>query len=291
MFPYIDSSDVVAVEAYAAQVFKTMFPRVRGTWLRRVFADVDDLFRGRHPSYAAIDSKYHDFQHTLQATVCLVTLLEGRRLAGVRPVLHARQFELAVAATLLHDTGFLRHRTDTGGTAGRYTYCHIVRSGAFVASYLPTIGADSFEVETVLGAINCTGPNLELSRLWFRQPADRITGAALATADYLAQMADPRYPDKLEFLFQEFHESEEFLHVAPERRAFASARELLAKTPEFWARTVRPKLEHEFHGLYRYLARPSPDGANAYLQAIEANLGVIRQRLRNSPAPRAAAAL
>src|SRR5215212_2463540 len=131
MFPYIDSTRVDAVEAYTGQVFKAMYPRAKLLWLRKVFRDVEGLFAGRHPAYAAIDSRYHNLQHTLEAVVCMVMLLEGRRAARVRPALDAKEFELAVAAVLLHDTGFLRARTDTRGTCAKYTYCHILRSCSF----------------------------------------------------------------------------------------------------------------------------------------------------------------
>jgi len=280
MFPYIDSTNVVAVEAYAEQVFKAMYPRAKWVWLRKVFRDVDALFSGRTPAYAPMDSRYHDLQHTLQATVCMVTLLEGRRMSRVRPALDARQFELALSGVLLHDSGFLRQRTDNRGTSAKYTYCHILRSCAFAASYLPTLGADSTEVEAVLSAINCTGPNTQLSRLWFRQPADRVIGAALVTSDYLGQMAANDYTEKLEILYEEFHESEEFLRVAPSRRAFRSARDLVEKTPAFWEKVVRPKLELEYQGLYKFVARPYPNGANAYLQAIEHNMQKVREKIR-----------
>jgi hypothetical protein len=142
-------------------------------WLRRIFDDIERLFHGRHPGYAAIDAHYHSLEHTLQAVVCLVLLLEGRRMARVRPALDSRQFELAVAAALLHDTGFLRLRNDTKGTGAKYTFCHVLRSCAFTASYLPTVGADDRDVETVLCAINCTGPNMEIGRLWFRNLPSR----------------------------------------------------------------------------------------------------------------------
>jgi hypothetical protein len=283
MFPYLDTSNTGAVSAYTLQVFKAMYPRARCAWLPKVFADVEALFAGRHPTYAPVDSRYHDLQHTLQAVVCIVMLFEGRRAARVRPGLESRQFELAVTAMLLHDTGFLRFRSDTKGTSAKYTYCHILRSCAFAASYMPTLGADSNEVEAVLSAINCTGPNTELSRLWFRQPADRVIGAALATADYLGQMSANNYPEKLDILYEEFRESEEQLRVPVSRRAFASARDLVEKTPLFWDTIVRPKLEREFQGLVRFLARPYPDGPNAYLAAVEANMDKIQQKIAAYP--------
>jgi hypothetical protein len=39
---------------------------------------------------------------------------------------------------------------------------------------------------------------------------------------------------------------------------------------------VKPKLENDFAGVYRFLNRP--DGSNPYIDAIEHNLGVIARR-------------
>jgi hypothetical protein len=246
--------------------------------LTTLFADIHALFTGQRPDYAAVDLRYHDLEHTLQAAVCITLLLEGRHAALAEPRLGARHFELALSATLLHDTGYLKLRSDESGTGAKYTYCHVLRSCAFAASFLPALGADDLEIETVLAAINCTGPTREIGHVHFRDPIGRIIGSALGTADYLGQMAAPDYPDELEILFNEFHEADEFVHLPPERRAFSSAAELIDRTPAFWRDVVKQKLEHDFLGMYRFLARPYPDGENAYLSAVERNIAEISRR-------------
>jgi hypothetical protein len=257
-------------------------------WLRRIFRDVEDLFSGRNPDYAPIDVRYHDLEHTLQATVCLTLLLEGRHAAGVEPRVDARQFELAMAGVLLHDAGYLKLRSDCVGTGAKYTFCHVLRSCAFAASYLPTLGVNDREVEAVLGAINCTGPTKEISRLYFREPVERVIGCALATSDYLGQMAATDYPDELEILFNEFQESDDFIHLPAARRAFKSARDLMERTPMFWHKFVLRKLESDFQAMYRFLARPYPHGANPYLEAVERNIAEIKRRTEASTASAAA---
>lgn len=256
-----------------------MYPGASLKWIETILVDMQCLFEGRHPDYAASDIRYHDFEHTLQATLCITMLLEGRHSAGVEPRLNARQFELAVAAVLLHDSGYLKLRSDTSGTGAKYTFCHVLRSCAFAASYLPTLGASDFEVEAVLGAINCTGPTKEISRLRFREPVERVIGCALATADYLGQMAAADYPDELEILFNEFEESDNFIHLPQSRRAFKNAAELAERTPLFWQKFVRAKLESDFQAVYRFLARPYPHGPNGYIDAVEKNIAVIKQRV------------
>ena len=277
-FPYVDTKSAPAVAVFVEKKFSEMYPDASLAWLETIFQDMDTLFSGRHPDYAAVDLRYHDLEHTLQATVCMVLLLEGRHAAGVQPRLNARQFELGISAVLLHDSGYLKLRSDTVGTGAKYTFCHVLRSCAFVASYLPTLGANDYEVEAVLGAINCTGPTKEISRLKFCEPFERIIGCALATADYLGQMAAADYPEELSILFHEFKESDDFIHLPPSRRAFKSETEVAQRTPMFWKKFVQPKLESDYQAVYRFLARPYPHGPNAYLDAVEKNITEIERR-------------
>ncbi len=279
MFPPVDTKSPAAAAAFIEAEFAALFPGTAILWMRRMFKDVEDLFAGRHPDYGGVDLRYHDLEHTLQATVCSVLILAGRHRAGVNPRLTARQFELAVSGSLLHDSGYLKLRSDRSGTGAKYTFCHVLRSCAFAATYLPTLGALDHEVEAVLGAINCTGPLDQVTRLTFREPIDRVIGCALATGDYLGQMAAPDYPDELDILFAEFQESDDFVHVPAGRRLFHSAADLKRRTPLFWREVVLPKLEHDFAAVYRFLAHPYPEGRNPYLEAVERNLAIIQSRL------------
>lgn len=286
MFPPVDTKNAVAVEAFVEKKFAAMYPGASLAWLKNIFRDMRQFFEGRHPDYAPIDIRYHDFEHTLQATLCITLIFEGRHAARVEPTMNARQFELALASVLLHDAGYLKLRSDTNGTCAKFTFCHVLRSCAFAASYLPALGSNSVEIEAVLGAINCTGPTKEISRLYFREPVDRIIGCALATADYLGQMAAADYPDELEILYKEFSESDDYIHLPESQRVFKSASDLIARTPLFWHKFVRAKLESDFQALYRFLARPYPNGPNPYIDAVEKNIAIIEARLTAPPPTR-----
>lgn len=285
MFPPVDTKNAKAVAAFVSAKFAAMYPGASMQWIERIMADVEDLFSGRHPDYMANDVRYHDFEHTLQATVCITLVLEGRHAAGVEPRVDARMFELGVASVLLHDAGYLKLRSDTGGTGAKYTFCHVLRSCAFAASYLPNLGATDHEVDAVLGAINCTGPTKKVSMLHFRQPVERIIGCALGTADYLGQMAALDYPDELEILFNEFRESDNFINLPASRRMFHSADQLIEKTPDFWRGVVLPKLEIDFQAMYRFLASPYPHGPNLYLDAVEKNIAKVKRRFARAKTP------
>src|SRR5208282_4637341 len=90
-------------------------------------------------------------------------------------------------------------------------------------------------------------------------------------------MAADDYIEKLPVLYQEFAEA---ARHAPSKSSFvsmfSSARDLLRKTPDFWDKYVKLKLDRDLGGQQRYLSQPYPDGPNSYMDKIEANM----QRLR-----------
>lgn len=238
--------------------------------------DVSRLFRGERPGYLAIDMRYHDLEHTLQATVCIVDLVKGHLAHSATPALAQRDAEKALAAALLHDTGFIKKADDAAGTGAKYTFIHEQRSCDFARAYLPDVGFCAAEIDDICAAISCTGPRNRISGQTFATPIARHIACMLVTADYVAQLAAPDYPDELDILFAEFEEAADFAGVPREQRLFKSARELKQKTPDFWDKFVLPMLRTEADEVFRYLA--APGAANGYLAAIEANVAEIRRR-------------
>ncbi len=279
MLASIDTRSAPAVAAAVKAHFAEIFPTTAPDLIDTLFCDVDAFFGGRHPDYQAVDLRYHDLEHTLQATLCFARLIVGRHRAGATPALTARQFELGLAGVALHDTGYLKLRSDTKGTGAKYTYTHVLRSCAFAAVYLPRLGATITEVQDVLASISCTGPRNEIGRMDFRAPVEKVLGCCIATADYLGQLAAPDYPGELEILYEEFEESDDFYNVPAADRVFRSARDLVERTPAFWTNFVRPKLENDFMGMYHFLASPYPHGPNPYIDAIERNIAEIKLRI------------
>lgn len=279
MPPPVDFDRPAEVADFVMARFGTLYPGSDPALIQRLFGDVEVLFAGKTEAYAAIDLKYHNLRHTLLATACMTQIMEGQHGAKAAERLGRRDFELGIAGVLLHDSGYLKLKSDTRGTGAKYTFCHILRSCSFAASYLPFLGATDVEIENVMSAINCTGPNSEISRLRFRDPASRIVGCSLATADYLGQLADPHYPDKLGELYAEFCESDGFANVPPEKRIFKSEEDLVRRTPGFWTQIVKPKLDNDFQAVYRFLETPPGSGQNDYLSAVERNFEEIGRRI------------
>ncbi len=237
----------------------------------------ENLFAGRLWSFLPIDVRYHDLQHSAQASMCLLALGDGQRQAKVNP-LSIRDLELGLAAMMLHDSGFLKTRGDEAGTGAKYTHSHVLRSCALAASVLPPLGLRRDEVDDVLGMIRCTGLAGRPDKANFSSESRRLVACMVASADYIGQMAAPEYPEKLPFLFGEFEEADDFSNIPREKRMFNSINHLLAATGSFWRGFVLPKLDNEFVGVYKYLETPGRPGRNPYIEAIERNVALISAR-------------
>ena len=272
MFLKVDTASAPAVATAVRAIFLRIHPGADPAIIDALFRDVEDMFAGRHLGYLPLDMRFHDVQHTLRAALALAQLIEGRHRSAAAPRLGARHFEIALAAVLLHDTGYLKLRSDTQGTGAKYSFVHVTRSCAFAASYLPTIGFRVEEIDSVVAAIRCTGPRSKIHELHFPGEIEHFIGCAVTTADYLGQMAAPDYIDDLASLYAEFEEADDFLNTPREKRAFRSAPDLIAKTPVFWQQFVLPRLTRDCWAVFRYLADPYPAGPNVYIQAIEQNM-------------------
>ena len=277
-FHAIDTKNPKAVVKAVKEAFAGIGAVGSFPLLDRLFGDLTDMFEGRYAGYQAIDMHYHDFEHTMQATLCIVHILQGRSRTADRPVLTARDWELAVMAALLHDSGYLKPNDDKVGTGAKYTFVHERRSCDFCRDYLPRMGVTATEIEDICAAIICTGPKSKISQIAFRTESARHFAFMLVTADYLAQMSAPDYVDKLPVLYREFEEAFDFEKTPPEKRPYHSIREMLEKTPGFWTNYVRPMLDFEAAGVHRYLMTAGQP--NPYLQAVEANLAEVRRRLQ-----------
>ena len=280
MYSPIVTNDPGAVGLEAKSAFLAMFPNSDPTPISHAFEWATEAFVGNYKDYQAIDAKYHDFEHTMQGTLCMVRLLRGRYSAGAHPVTTERLFVLGMLAILVHDTGYLKKRGDTEGTGAKYTATHVDRSVEFAAQLLSEKGFSRVDIQAVQNMIRCTGVDATLSEIPFRDEAEKLTGHALGTADLLGQMAADDYVGKLPVLYAEFaealrhdHEKMQFIGL------FSSAEDLMRKTPAFWQNYVRPKLDRDFSGLYRFLNDPFPDGPNPYFERIEANIGRLKQKV------------
>ena len=274
----IDTKNPAAVAAVVKAAFAELGAQASFPLIDRLFEDVTGMFQGRYPGYRAIDMFYHDYEHTLQATVCLIHLLQGRTRSMDKPVLKPRDWELALMAVLLHDSGYLKETNDVEGTGAKYTIVHERRSCEFARQYLPRMGVTQTEIEDICSAIICTGPQSKISQITFHREEARLFAFILVTADYLAQMSAADYVEELAILFNEFQEAYDFECVPQEKRVYHKVQDIMERTPAFWNNYVRPLLDFEAGGVHRYLSTAGQP--NPYLQAVEANIAEVQRRLQ-----------
>lgn len=273
----MDAANPTWVAGEVQSIYLELFPEGDPLFVTRSFGWANDCFHGARQGYQAVDARYHDFQHTLQGVLCMARLLHRRKLAGAEPVISQSVFEMGILAILLHDTGYLKERDDTEGTGAKYTLIHVDRSTQFARNLLAEKGFSEKQIQTVQNMIHCTGVQVALDQIPFSSQEERIVGYALGTADLLGQMAASDYVQKLPVLFEEFDEALKYQQGKMSWIGlFSSAEDLLRKTPIFWEKSVLPRLENQFGGLYRYLSCPYPDGRNEYLERIESNIARLR---------------
>jgi len=280
MFTPVATKDPTAVAVEVQAAYLEMFPNGNPLFVPRVFGWAIECFTGHYHDYQAVDAQYHDFEHTLQGALCMFRLLRGRHRAGAQPVLTQRMFELGLLAILLHASCYLKKRDDKEGTGAKYTITHVGRSAEFAAELLVERGFSPADIKSVQHMIRCTGVDANVATIPFQNELEKITGFALATGDLLGQMSANDYVEKLPILYLEFAEAARYAGTARHFIGmFASAEDLMEKTPSFWQNFVLPKLDRDFNGLHRFLSDPYPAGPNQYVQRIEANMERLKQKL------------
>jgi hypothetical protein len=277
----IPTHDPKAVGAAILEVARECFPGQPLQRIQRLMDKVEQLFAGEVPPYQASDMAYHDFEHTLQVALCWTRMFRALKAhRGDLPVVYA-DFLLGIAACLLHDTGYLKESGDPTGTGAKYVLIHEHRSCGISRRFLMSLNWPDGAVSTVQRLIASTGPRAVIDGIPFNTPSEKVLAQMLATADFLAQMADPLYLDKLPSLFEEFEEFDRLRGLSQTERPFPNLDSLVSSTPKFWYQFVLPRLKVDYDGVYRLLNTPWPDGPNPYLQQAEANIAALQSNPRN----------
>ena len=274
-----DTQSHEAVAAVVVEIHQEIFPGADWEYIPQNFKGVAGMFEGNYPHYQAMDTVYHDLEHTLQATLCWVRLMANRHRLKVEPMMTQKDFQIGFVGILMHDVGYLKEEDDDEGTGAKFTFVHERRSCEFADMYLEEQGWPKRSIFAVQHLISCTGPRSLIDAIPFYNKLEKIMGMAVCTADYLGQMSDPNYIQKLPALFLEFEESDDYRDIAKEDRIFKSCDELLRGTPFFWTNIVIPKLDNDCGSLYKYLAEPYPEGINPYVLEIEANVETVKEMM------------
>ncbi|PKL39167.1 MAG: hypothetical protein CVV44_09895 [Spirochaetae bacterium HGW-Spirochaetae-1] len=187
------------------RIFLFHYPEKDFHPINKAYTITKNLFEGNYPGYRSCNTQYHDFHHTLDATLAAVRLLDGYSL-GKKPMVNETARDLIIAA-LFHDSGYIQTKSDYRGTGAKYTKDHVNRSIEFLAQINGQLKLSGSSVERISWNIQSTGLNTSFNDIPFKSREERTAGAMLGSADLLGQMADRDYLEKLLFLYYEFREA------------------------------------------------------------------------------------
>ena len=267
-----------------AQIMSEFCPDSMIDKVQNAFENLALLYRGKLPGYEACDVPYHDLQHIMDvalASARLIASYERRQRSGNR--LGAERIMLGVILALFHDCGYIRKTSgDKLQNGAEYTLTHIRRGADYLKNYLPLIGLED-QIDLITGLIHFTGYEVPIEAIDLNDPKDRALGYLVGSADLLAQMADRRYLEKCrDRLYPEFVLGGITSRIDSSGKTitlYQSPEELLEKTPEFYRKMVRPRLDDKFQRVADYAA-DCFDGQNLYQDEIDRNLSYLDQILK-----------
>ena len=280
----VEVSSPASVRSAVEDLFAALYPRhaFDAVWLG--FHDFERMFNGLHPDYFGVETTYHDIQHSLDMTLAMARLLAGHeQSAEQKDRLGAERAMLGLITSLFHDTGYLRHRRNDGGTenGAQFTLSHVSRSARFLGEYLPTIGLSHF-APIARQIVHFTGYEIALDQLELDDPRDSKLGHLLGTADLIAQMSDRCYLEKCrDRLFPEFVLGGIAIEDSGTDTVvrYRSGKDLLQQTLQFYQQSAKQRLENSFNKSYRYLEvlfrRENP-----YIVFIQKNLAHLTRILK-----------
>ncbi len=228
-----------------------------------------DLFAGKLADLQPCDTAFHDLDHTFEATKAVLDLLAGHKRKKIH--LSARDWELASAAIIFHDTGYLKRRFDTQGSGAKYSATHVGRSCLLAWDLLPALGFNRDELRQIQNAICATSTTAVMSQLPFHDSREWLISAIVASGDVLGQMAAEDYPERLPALYLEFWEAGKFSKYKKASFAvYPSLLDLLEGTEKFYHNYVIRMLEREWRGIYHVLEDDC--GVNPYIERMRLNV-------------------
>jgi hypothetical protein len=292
----IDLEDPAAVLAAIEGIFDRRFGQ---TWPREIlalaFAEVVSAYAGNYPGLLVCDTPYHDLRHTLDTTLAMARIIDGYEASSLRQGAPLGP-ELAVVGVVLavfHDFGYLRRTGEEHLTGAQLVGGHESRGAEFAAAFLSRSGLTQHAPLARL--IMATAFKENLNELFSAYHGAAVNLACMmASADVLSQLADRYYLERCrDFLFHEFVEGGLDRIVqsdGAECILYASAEDLLRKTPWFFEAVIIKRLEYDLRGVYRYLDDHFA-AQNPYVSAMFANITFLKElvesddfsRLRRSP--------
>jgi hypothetical protein len=224
------------------EIVSLIWPQFDFHVIRKVFGDLENLFKGKYPGYLGCNTKYHDLNHTMQCFVVMARLIHGAFMNGIS--FKENCVTLGLISALMHDTGYIQSADDHTGTGGKYTLVHVERSVEFMKRYFNKNGFSLRDYLFCRDCLKCTGFTVKIKEIQFESQEHEIVGKILGTADLIGQMADRNYLGKLLFLYWEFVEGGVSIYT--------SELDFLKATPDFWKFTQQ-RFATDYGNVDRYL--------------------------------------
>ena len=278
----VQVSSPTAVHDAVKQLWGELYPEEAFKPVSRAFEIFADAFRGDSSRFHAIETTYHDLQHTLDVTLAMARLLHGYELSSETDDsrLGAERAAVGLISALFHDAGYLRSHGDSEHQHGaEYTRIHVARSAELLAELLPDLGFEG-AAPIAREMVHFTGYERSFDSLDIEDPLWRKTGHLLGTADMLAQMADRCYLEKCrDRLYEEFVMGGMARMRAPDGSIivnYESPKHLLQKTPGFVEATLEERIGKKFGNAQRFLGQHF-GGENLYMKEIERNIAHLKR--------------
>lgn len=268
-FATIDTASAVEVGQYLRECLLEIFPSAKKEADNVVLASntLNRLFCGEFPRFQACDTPYHNLEHTLQVSVCLLRMIQGAVMAR-ELAFEVTDLMNVLLASFCHDIGYFKQAGDITGTGAKYSAYHEARGALLASEYLAAQGFGWERIQAIQRYILSTGTHRALRYIEFSNEKEKLLAQMLVTADILAQVSDPHYFDRLQNLFLELEESDNYMGIPISERRYSDVQALEKGTPQFWEEMHKNCLQEDCRSVYRYLARPFPNGVNLYLQSI-----------------------
>ncbi len=242
--------------------------------LEVIYRDVKDLYDGKWPEYEACEVGYHTFHHVQEVAIATAYMIAGWNKAENKPI-PLELYLCGIAASLFHDAGYIKDKGDKEGRGGKFSFTHEGRSANMAREYLKRHNWPERSIEIVPEMIMLTDFKVYPAPSEIFTELERAVAQIVASADLLAQMADPNYIEHLNDLFEEMQEAYEFTGEEELKRRgikrFSSVEDMKEKTLDFFEYTVVPRFK-ALGSMYHYINYLFPIPRNPYVESIIANL-------------------
>jgi hypothetical protein len=224
----------------------------------KLYKSLIDICENGNVKYYKLETQYHDLDHFLaSAEVCIDIYSHGVQNNIINK--NYNEFFCAVVAALYHDIGFVKNKDfdPVEGTGAQFINVHVSRGCSFMHENFEDILTKK-ERHRICSLIAVTD--------YFKKGENSMmsvdyTGSCVALGDWLSQMGDEQYVEKLGNLYEEFNE----FQIKHQLVMYTSFEDLIHKTPNFWNNLVKPLLDNKFYALYQH----SPKN---YIEKIEQNI-------------------